>query len=975
MTQTKAELLQTKHQGDLKLGDADSSHYVGFKAPATVGSNLVWTLPATDGSANQFLQTNASGVLSWGTADTSASMPLTGGTFTGNVTFNDGIKSRFGSDADLEVYHDGTNAYFKNATGDILFKHGSEDLIALQDDGEVQLFYDGSQRLRTNSAGIYITGTLTVSTNATITGDLTVSGTTTTINTQTLDVEDKNVVIGKVSSPSDTTADGGGWTLKGATDKTFNWVNATDAWTSSEHIHLGDNKKLLLGTGSDFSIYHDGSGSYLQGNSSGSGNVYLDANGSKGIYIRSGDGASGVHQAVSCINNAQVELYHDNSKKFETVSWGARVTGTFEASTDIQVTDAGKFNAGSSNDLQLYHNGTDSYIKNSTGGLNISSADGQPVYIRGGTNLAEMMAEFHDNGTVKLMYDNSSKLETTSGGIDVTGAITVNGAALSAAPEITGTASGSISNGGAVVVKSDGNLEEGSETVTQISNPTRGNFSYTDATSDNHIKTVWCASINRMVFMYSENSGDGLRIKIDNVTIDANGDIQGSLSPAFNGGGHSLQAECQAYDCAWDDANQILFTVYHQKSSNNTYARAWTVGSTGITGGSQLTVNSSGEISEGRLNCGYAGNGTFLVSYNRSGNSYGKIYAVSVNASTKACTKGSEISLPSSSTDDIFKCGIFGPPANDGSIGFIWCRYNGNDPTVQARALTVSGTSVSMTSSDTQLNGGIFVYDEQESGKNNQPTVSYDSDNDVYLCCYGELKDASGNWYTQGQLKCRAFRTNGTSLSTVGNELDITVPNQAGGQSDSIENPNYGLAATYGPIFNKHTVYWSNNKGDVRVAHVTTPASGNPTRILMDFGSDGSATTGQYTSSRYQEFSDLPFVGYIGTTNGGVGGNANVFLLAGTLSSNSNLYRSYGGPYANSSTNITNGSFVGFASAAYSNGNTATVKTLGNTVTKSNLTPSTLYYLNKAGNLITDSTVTGVIAGRSLTSTSLLITL
>ena len=57
MTQTKAELLQTRHQGDIRLGDADSSHYVGFKAPATVGSNLVWTLPATDGSANQFLQT------------------------------------------------------------------------------------------------------------------------------------------------------------------------------------------------------------------------------------------------------------------------------------------------------------------------------------------------------------------------------------------------------------------------------------------------------------------------------------------------------------------------------------------------------------------------------------------------------------------------------------------------------------------------------------------------------------------------------------------------------------------------------------------------------------------------------------------------------------------------------------------------------------------------------------------------------
>jgi len=102
------------------------------------------------------------------------------------------------------------------------------------------------------------TGTAT-GVNLTLSGDLTVQGTTTTIDTTNLDVEDKNITIGKVSSPSDTTADGGGWTLKGATDKTFNWVDATDAWTSSEHIHLGDNKKLLVGTGSDIVIQHTGS--------------------------------------------------------------------------------------------------------------------------------------------------------------------------------------------------------------------------------------------------------------------------------------------------------------------------------------------------------------------------------------------------------------------------------------------------------------------------------------------------------------------------------------------------------------------------------------------------------------------------------------------------------------------------------------------------------------------------------------------
>ncbi|BCV05149.1 MAG: hypothetical protein CM15mV99_160 [Caudoviricetes sp.] len=77
-----------------------------------------------------------------------------------------------------------------------------------------------------------------------IPGDLTVGGTTTTINTANLDVEDKNITLGKVSTPTDTTADGGGLTLKGATDKTFNWVNATDSWTSSEHISVSGQKEF-----------------------------------------------------------------------------------------------------------------------------------------------------------------------------------------------------------------------------------------------------------------------------------------------------------------------------------------------------------------------------------------------------------------------------------------------------------------------------------------------------------------------------------------------------------------------------------------------------------------------------------------------------------------------------------------------------------------------------------------------------------
>jgi hypothetical protein len=83
-------------------------------------------------------------------------------------------------------------------------------------------------------------------TSLTLSGDLTVNGTTTTINSTTLAVDDKNIVIGDVETPTDTTANGGGITLKGATDKTFNWVDATDAWTSSEHINLASGKSLYL---------------------------------------------------------------------------------------------------------------------------------------------------------------------------------------------------------------------------------------------------------------------------------------------------------------------------------------------------------------------------------------------------------------------------------------------------------------------------------------------------------------------------------------------------------------------------------------------------------------------------------------------------------------------------------------------------------------------------------------------------------
>ena len=91
-----------------------------------------------------------------------------------------------------------------------------------------------------------INGDGDISGNLVLGGNLTVSGTETVLNSTTLTVDDKNIVIGRVDTPSDTTADGGGITLKGLTDKTINWVDATDSWTSSENFELASERTFRI---------------------------------------------------------------------------------------------------------------------------------------------------------------------------------------------------------------------------------------------------------------------------------------------------------------------------------------------------------------------------------------------------------------------------------------------------------------------------------------------------------------------------------------------------------------------------------------------------------------------------------------------------------------------------------------------------------------------------------------------------------
>ena len=171
---------------------------------------------------------------------------------------------------------------------------------------------------KADTASPTFTGTINAAA-LTLSGDLTVQGTTTTISSSTIEVTDKNIELGKVDTPTDSTATGGGITLKGATDKTFNWETTTAAWTSSEHIHLGDNKNLLVGNGSDLKIYHNGSHSFIE--DAGTGDLVIKA---AELNLYDGNNKSLFYG----VTDQGVKLYYNNSPKIETTTAGVTVTGT-----------------------------------------------------------------------------------------------------------------------------------------------------------------------------------------------------------------------------------------------------------------------------------------------------------------------------------------------------------------------------------------------------------------------------------------------------------------------------------------------------------------------------------------------------------------------------------------------------------------------------------------------------------------------
>ena len=397
-----------------------------------------------------------------GNLDVGAGIDVTGNsTFSGSGTNALEINGTGGHE--LYSYHDSGGVGWATGAGG---SYG--ELLYLDESGSaVKLYAGGSLRLSANSSGATVTGNIAVSgTVDAVDGDfdgtleadaITVGGVA--LNTVIAGVTVTNATVAAsvtvVDESSDTTcfplfADSatGNLSVKSGTNLTFNSSSGRLTATSfagdgsnltgvggdvvddsspqlggnldvnSKNIVFGDssgetNNRLTFGnaTDGDLRIYHNSANSYIQDSGTGALRILT----SQLVVGNSAD----TETLLTATADGSVALYHNGTKKLETASFGLRSSDSVYVDEHILIdNDSGRIKLGTSADLQVYHDGTNSWVRESgTGALYIDSNGAGVRITKDGAN--ESMAEFNTDGEVKLFYNNTARISTSGNGIIV----------------------------------------------------------------------------------------------------------------------------------------------------------------------------------------------------------------------------------------------------------------------------------------------------------------------------------------------------------------------------------------------------------------------------------------------------------------------------------------------------------------------------------------------------------------------------
>lgn len=210
------------------------------------------------------------------------------------------------------------------------------------------------------------------------------------------------------------------------------------AKADGSNISWADGVRAKFGASNDLQIWHDGSNSYIK--DSGTGDLKLQGN---NLTI----GNTADTKYFTAVNGGASKVYNAGIEKLSTTSTGISVTG------DVDMPDNGKLLLGASDDLQIYHDGGNSYIEDAGTGV---------LFIRGSSQVklqganGENGVDIVENAAVKLYYDGAKKLDTSASGVDITGTVTADDVETGVVNN--GVASGTMTVGGGAAQNTGGNV-------------------------------------------------------------------------------------------------------------------------------------------------------------------------------------------------------------------------------------------------------------------------------------------------------------------------------------------------------------------------------------------------------------------------------------------------------------------------------------------------------------------------------------